>query len=62
MVGPLTADDLKTINENLAALKEAEAEIKRATLAGIDVADQATQVKELAEQLTKIKGAYFPRS
>jgi hypothetical protein len=60
MASPLSADDLKTINEQLAALKTADAEIKRAKLAGIDVSAEETQVSDLTGQLQKIKAAYFP--
>ncbi len=60
MAGPLTAEHKAEIERQLSALKEAEAEIKRAQLAGIDVSEQAKQVAELRDQLTKIKAAYFP--
>lgn len=60
MAGPLTQEHKAEIDRQLAALKEADAEIKRAQLAGIDVAEQAQEVVRLRDQLTKIKAAYFP--
>ena len=60
MAGPLTAEDRKLIDEQLAQLKTAKEEIKRAKLAGIDVSEYETQADALEKQLQMIKSAYFP--
>lgn len=62
MANPLTAEDKKVIDANLARLKEAEEEVARAKLAGFDVTEEERQVQELKTQLQKIKQAYFPRT
>ena len=61
MANPLTDADKRQIDDSLAQLKEAEAQIKRAKLAGIDVTAQEAQVSEMKLQLEKIRSAYFPR-
>lgn len=56
----LTADDKREIERQLAALKEAKADIARAKSAGIDVADMEAQLAEIEGSLRKLKAAYFP--
>ncbi len=60
MAGPLTAEHKAVIDAQLEAIKQAETEIKRAKSAGIDVSEFEQQAKDLREQLTRIKQAYFP--
>lgn len=59
--GPLTEDDRVVLDESLAALRDAKDQIKRAKLAGIDVADMEGEVDRLEAQITQVKQAYFPR-
>lgn len=57
---PLTAEDKVKLDEAARQLQEAQEQINRAKLAGIDVTDQEAQVKALTESVTRIRQAYFP--
>jgi len=56
----LTEEHLAQINEALDKAKAAEQEIKLATMAGIDVAQQAAELKANVDRLHAIKQVYFP--
>jgi len=58
--GPLNEIDLTKINEGLAALEAASAQIKQAESAGLDMTSQKQQYKEQRDKLLKMKQAYFP--
>ena len=60
MADPLGAQDLETIEANLAQLSIAEDEIRRATAAGIDVKELADTARAQRAQLLKLKQTYFP--
>ena len=59
---PLTKEQQAEIKVNLekaaSSLKEAKADLQTAKKAGIDVADQETQLKELELKLRKLKAVY----
>ena len=57
IMGP---QDLETINANLRRLDEAESEIRRAELAGLDLSAQKQRAKDARAELLKIRSAYFP--
>lgn len=60
MAAPLTDEDRKAIDASLADIKEARAIIKRAEMAGIDVADDKAQLDILEAQAKGLKAAFFP--
>jgi len=59
---PLTADQQKQVKEGIKAaealLKDAKADIATAKTAGIDVAEQEIQLKQLIQTVRKLKGVY----
>jgi uncharacterized membrane protein YjjP (DUF1212 family) len=57
---PLTAEDLKALNENLERLDDASKIIDQATRGGIDMSEQRKQTQELRTQLLRIKQSFFP--
>jgi len=59
--GPLTAEDKETVDKVLADLAAAEAQMKRAKLAGIDVSDLEAELAKTRTQAQAIKAAYFGR-
>lgn len=59
-VNPLGPEHLTEIREKLEMLKEAERQVDRATLAGVDVGDAKLKISKLRVDLTKIKTVYFP--
>ena len=59
---PLDKDDLDTINQGLAALKEVREQITRAEQAGLTMEDQKERVRVDEERLLGIKRAFFPRA
>lgn len=60
MANPLTPEDKAKIEEHLRLLTEAEADVRRAEAAGIDVSEEKARLAETKSQLQKIKQAYFP--
>jgi hypothetical protein len=56
----LTEEHRKAIDDALASLKLVKQELIRASQAGIDVAAQSEQAKELEAKLLQLKRAYFP--
>jgi len=56
----LTVEHKKQIDKALDAIKAAEAEVKRATNAGIDVSDQKTRLADAKSKLLAIRNAYWP--
>ena len=57
---PLAEADLDEINRNLEQLNEADAQIRTAEQAGLDVTAFKQQAKEQRQQLLRIKQTYFP--
>jgi hypothetical protein len=57
---PLTEAHFQEIQRGLAAVTEAENQIKLAALAGIDLKEIAADVADAKDKLTRIKGVYFP--
>lgn len=59
---PLTAEQQREVKEGIKKasdlLKDAKADIAVAKTAGIDVADQETQMKELVQKIRKLKAVY----
>jgi hypothetical protein len=58
----LTAEHKKQVEQALLAIRDAEAEIKRAKNAGIDVTDDETRIVDAKQRLLAIKNAYWPGS
>jgi hypothetical protein len=59
-IHPLTEEHLASINQALEAADRANAQIKLAKMAGIDVSAQESQLKTSVDSLTRIKQVYFP--
>lgn len=57
---PLTEDHFNEIKMQLKNLNEADAQIRKATSAGIDMTAQQKQTADMRVQLMKIAQAYFP--
>lgn len=57
---PLTEKDLTELNARLDDLRRAEALIQQAIRGGIEMTDQQRQVRDLREQLLRLKQAFFP--
>lgn len=57
---PLTSQDLDQLNTNLENLNVADAQIRQAEQAGIDVTVLKEQARANRNQLLKIKQSYFP--
>lgn len=61
MADPILSNlDLDQIKAQIANLDKADAEIRRAKSAGIDVSSQEQESKTARQQLLQIKNAYFP--
>jgi hypothetical protein len=60
MAQVLGPTDLENIKAQLRQLDEADSEIKRAKMAGIDMTVQEQQSKEARQQLLRIRQTYFP--
>ncbi len=60
MANPLVAQDLDNINEALQAIQDARDTIKRAKIAGMDMADVETRIDDAEKRLTGIKQGFFP--
>jgi hypothetical protein len=58
--GPLGPADLEELKLQLGKLDQADREIDKAVRAGLDMTGQKTRVRELREQLTKVRQSYFP--
>lgn len=58
--GPLQDKDLVEMNTRLEELAEAETLIQQAIRGGIDVKEQQKRVKELRDQLLRMKQSFFP--
>lgn len=58
--GPLTEDDLKEINLQLANLNEVERQLDKAARAGIDVSAEKAKAQEARAKFLQIRQAYFP--
>ncbi len=58
--GPLTDTDLEEMKVRLAELDEAELLIQQAIRGGIDVKAQQERVRELRDQLTRMRQSFFP--
>ena len=58
--GPFTEEDLTELNGRLEDVKAAEVLLDQSTRAGIDMSAQITRVKELKDQLLKIKQSFWP--
>tara|TARA_Y100000310_G_C20513456_1_gene730012 strand:+ start:854 stop:1045 length:192 start_codon:yes stop_codon:yes gene_type:complete len=56
----LTQENLTQINESLEAIQDLEENLKRAEVAGLDVASQRSRLDATRDQLIRIKQAYFP--
>lgn len=59
-VNPLTAEDKAQIDRQLGNLADARDLVKRAKLAGLDVAAQETEIAELDKRLRSLDSAFFP--
>lgn len=59
-IHPLTDDHLSKIDESLANIERAKAQIRLATAAGIDVSTQQQQLEDMEKQLRSIRSVYFP--
>lgn len=57
---PFTSDDLVEMNRQLSALDKADRLIARSVRAGIDMSALQAQSREVREQLTRLKTAFFP--
>lgn len=57
---PLTEQHLDQINTALEHVRHGKHQAKLATMAGIDVTEQARQLDAMHDQLQKIKQVYFP--
>jgi hypothetical protein len=57
---PLTDEHFQEMRKQLANLDEADAQIRKAIQAGIDMSAQQKQTAEMRTQLMKIAQAYFP--
>jgi hypothetical protein len=57
---PFTEDDLARMQEQLKNLDRADRIINRASRGGIDVSTMSQTSRELRDQLTKLKNAFFP--
>lgn len=57
---PFTQEDLAKMKTGLEKLHDADAQIRKAQSAGINMDAQAKRTKELRVQLTQIKQTYFP--
>jgi hypothetical protein len=57
---PLTTEHKAKIDDALGILKKLEEQIKRAKLAGLDVAEYEARRIELDQKLRQIKQAYWP--
>jgi len=60
MGSPLTAEDKKKLDTALAVIADAEKDIVKARLAGIDISEQEARLKDLKTRLSQIRSAYFP--
>lgn len=60
MTSPLNDNDLDEINARLSDLDQADEIIKRAKIAGLDIAAQESSAKDARAKLQGIKGAFFP--
>jgi len=58
--GPLTEDDYKEIQIQLANLKEVERQIDLAARAGVDVTAEKEKASEARAKLLQIRQTYFP--
>lgn len=58
--GPLGSEHLTEIKEKLEMLKEAERQVDKAVIAGVEVGDAKTKIAKLRVDLTKIRTVYFP--
>jgi len=54
----LSPEQIRELSDKQDLLKEAEAMIRQAEAAGIDVTEQKKQAAALAEQMRKIKNVY----
>ncbi len=59
---PFTDEDFTELNERLKALEEVDILIKKADRAGVDVTERKVQVRDLREQLMRLKQAFFTTS
>lgn len=57
---PLKAAEYKLINQGLYRLSQAQEELDRAKLAGLDVGQLQDMHDEVLAQLTLVKQTYFP--
>jgi hypothetical protein len=57
---PFTEDDLAEMTRRLQELDKADRIIQRASRGGINVETLQSTSRELREQLTKLKNAFFP--
>jgi len=58
--GPFTEKDLTELNARLEDVKTAELLLDQSTRAGIDMSAQIIRIKELKDQLLKIKQSFWP--
>lgn len=57
---PLSNEDLKSLNEQLDKLKDADEIADRAIRAGIDVSEQKKRIADMRSQAIRIKQQFFP--
>lgn len=60
VTGPLTKTDLDRINQQLADLQRVQADIDKASQAGVPCDEHDTLCKNLHDQLDRIRQTYFP--
>ncbi len=56
----LSQQDLANINDGLQAVKNGLYQADMAKRAGIDVAQETTELNDLQQKLTQLKQVYFP--
>lgn len=59
---PLNDSHLSQINNGLEVIKQAEAQLQLAKLAGIDVTQQEKAIADSKAKLLQLKRVYFPAS